>query len=68
MENGQKKAGAGSALGIILVIVLLLVGLSSCSGGSEKKYTCKYCGRQMEAYWSYHDGYVCYSCDKKYYK
>ncbi|MGN0153534.1 MAG: hypothetical protein ACI4A3_03720 [Lachnospiraceae bacterium] len=68
MGNNQNKSSAGSIVGIIVVVFLILVGIGSCSGGSNDKYTCKYCGEGMEAYWSYHDGYVCYSCDKKFFK
>ena len=39
----------------------------ACGSSNDRKYTCKHCGIKMEAYWSYHDGYVCYSCNKKYY-
>lgn len=54
-------------ISVLLLLVLVMTMLVGC-GGSDKKYECKYCGRKMEAYWSYHDGYVCYSCDKKYFK
>lgn len=61
----KKKVFNG--ISFVLIIVMLCMTLTAC-GGSDKKYTCKHCGTKMEAYWSYHDGYVCYSCDKKYYK
>lgn len=52
---------------VLMIFVATLFTLTAC-GGDNDKYSCKHCGRGMEAYWSYHDGYVCYSCDKKYYK
>lgn len=67
-NNNNSSSGKGSLFLIGFIIILLLTGLGSCSGGSNKKYTCEYCGIKMETYWSYHDGYVCYWCDKKYYK
>lgn len=52
----------------LLLVLVMCCGMLAACGGSSKKYTCKHCGTKMEAYWSYHNGYVCYSCNKKYYK
>lgn len=49
-----------------IIIAMMCLGVA-CGSSNDRKYTCKHCGIKMEAYWSYHDGYVCYSCNKKYY-
>lgn len=38
-----------------MLLVLVITMLVGCSG-SDKKYECKYCGRKIEAYRSYHNG------------
>lgn len=53
---------------LLLAMITFMFVFSACGGDDDDRYACKHCGREMEAYWSYHGGYVCYSCDKKYYK
>lgn len=59
------KKKVSKCLLLAFIVTMLGMMLTACDDG--KDYTCDYCGREMEHYWSYHDGYVCYSCDKKYF-
>lgn len=51
----------------ILLVITIILTLTAC-GTTNKKYSCKYCGTKMEAYYSYHNGYVCWACNKKYHQ
>ena len=57
---------------IILIVIaafIVFAGLYGiCTKAGVETYICKYCGTEMQSYWSYHDGYICYDCDKKYFK
>ena len=55
-----------AAIVFIVLFILCIIGFRMPD--DSPKYKCKYCGFEMESYWSYHDGYVCYSCDKKYFR
>lgn len=59
----------GSWKGIIILIIAVILLFSFCDndGGSSDGGRCKFCGNETN--WTYKGGgYVCYSCDKKYYK
>lgn len=48
---------------LIFLILLSLFTFTGCDDGVD--YTCGYCGRNMEHYYSYIGGrYTCYSCTK----
>lgn len=51
---------------LLLAMILMCLIFTAC--GVAKNYKCKHCGEKMEAYYSYHNGYVCWKCNKKYYK
>lgn len=54
---------------VTAVIIILLAILGFCLPDNRRTYICKHCGYEMKGnYWSYHNGYVCYSCEKKYYR
>ena len=50
---------------IVLSVIAGLGDSSSSSSSSSSEKTCKYCGQKTS--WTYrNNGWICYSCDKKY--
>lgn len=52
MANKQNKSGMGSIIIIVIVVFLILAGIGSCSGDSEKgadTVRCSYCSKVIRS-------------------